>query len=461
MEIFTDKMLDALPRIPCASVLVRLKAAPHSKDGLSVLSCEDAPEAEWAALGLSSPAPAYMSGAYFGKLCEPTELEAFCFTTKAAALTATVDSTLNQLYSAASSGDKVEYPPRPDVTGKKGGKEEQLIKEWTKSLLPPHKDMKKVLNYQFIAPYSLDSGLNVSIDGLFNLPEANSSFFSTPPVTVQKVIYSIVPPGLYYKDPPMSEGVFFSKTEDYKRSYRMPSFNDGFVHLYPPILDDGTYLMIEVKTITVEAPKGGGEPILTVDDGKDADKCWWTLLPISARATHDGDHKYLVQGVFQLPLIKGKPPAADLFENEAQEPLELMMERLGPKGKAQAAGKKNGLGNALKLSDGASVIVRVCNPFFRHCLDFPKLEPNDIDPEKKVDINTDMLDSIVSVAAKGVSGVVATPGNFKFEPKRFASLTAKNVSIKERLMGLNVVDLKKFAKAVNKSFAAAVNIDMD
>ena len=98
MEIFTDKMLDSLPRIPCASVLVRLKAAPHSKDGLSVLSCEDAPEAEWAALGLSSPAPAYMSGAYFGKLCEPTELEAFCFTTKAAALTATVDSTLNQLY---------------------------------------------------------------------------------------------------------------------------------------------------------------------------------------------------------------------------------------------------------------------------------------------------------------------------------------------------------------------------
>ena len=31
----------------------------------------------------------------------------------------------------------------------------------------------------------------------------------------------------------------------------MPSFNDGFVHLFPPILDDNTYLMIEVKSITV------------------------------------------------------------------------------------------------------------------------------------------------------------------------------------------------------------------
>ena len=155
LEMFSDKMLDELPRIPCASVMVRLKAAPHSKDGLSVLSCEDSPESEWESLGLSSPAPAYMSGAYYGKLCEPTELEAFCFTAKVAALTATVDSTLNQLFSAVAPGDKAEFPPRPDVTGKKGGKEAALMKEWTKSLLPPHKDMKKVLNYQFIAPIVL------------------------------------------------------------------------------------------------------------------------------------------------------------------------------------------------------------------------------------------------------------------------------------------------------------------
>jgi hypothetical protein len=134
---------------------------------------------------------------------------------------------------------------------------------------------------------------------------------------------------------------------------------------------------------------------------------------------------------------------------------------LGPKGKAQASGKKSGLGNALKLSDGASVLVRVCNPFFRDCLDFPKLEPNDIDPDNKVSINTSMLDSIVSVAAKGVSGPIATPGNFKFEPKKFAVLTAKNMSIKERLQGLNIVDLKKFSKSVNKAFATAANINMD
>ena len=246
-----------------------------------------------------------------------------------------------------------------------------------------------------------------------------------------------------------------------KEAIACPRSTMGSFIFFPPILDDNTYLMIEVKSITVEAPKGGGEPILTVDDGKNPDQCWWTLLPISAQATRDGDFKYLQQGVFQLPLIKGKPPAADLFENEAQETLELMMERLGPKGKAQAAGKKSGIGNALKLSDGASVIVRVCNPFIRHCLDFPKLDPNDIDPEKKVDINTDMLESVVSVAAKGVSGQVATSSNFKFEPKKFATLNAKNMSIKERLQGMNIVDFKKFSKSVNKTFAAAVNINMD
>ena len=83
------------------------------------------------------------------------------------------------------------------------------------------------------------------------------------------------------------------------------------------------------------------------------------------------------------------------------------------------------------------------------------------DPEKKVDINTDMLESVVSVAAKGVSGQVATSSNFKFEPKKFATLNAKNMSIKERLQGMNIVDFKKFSKSVNKTFAAAVNINMD
>ena len=152
--------------------MVRLKAAPHSKDGLSVLSCEDSPESEWSRLGCRrQPQPVSVPT---GKLCEPTELEAFCFTAKVAALTATVDSTLNQLFLLR--GTKLNFHLGHTSLGK-GGKEAALMKEWTKSLLPPHKDMKKVLNYQFIAPYSLDCGLNVSIDGLYNMPRQSLPSF--------------------------------------------------------------------------------------------------------------------------------------------------------------------------------------------------------------------------------------------------------------------------------------------
>jgi hypothetical protein len=460
VENFSDKMLDTMPKLPCASVLVRIKPAPHSKDGLSVLSCEDTPTDQWQALGLVSSAPTYMSGAYFGKLCEPSDTEAFCFPAKAGSLGLTVDSALNQLLSSVGESDTVKYSRRPDVQGKKGSKEEKIMQDWTASLMPAHKDMKKVLDYQFIAPYSLDTGLNVSIDMLFNMPEAASGFFSTPPVTVYKVIYSIIPPGLFYKDPPMSEGVFYTKSEDYSKSYRAPVFTDGFVHLYPPILDDSTYLLIEVRTITIEPAKGAGadtEPTLTTESKGDLDKSFWTLLPISAQATGDGDPKYLVSGVYQLPLIKGPPPATDLFNSDTQEPLDLVLERLGPKGKAQAAGKKT-LGSALKLSDGASVMVRVCNPLFKHVLDFPSLEPHALSAD---DVHTEIMDTMVSVASRGVTGANATPTNFTFDPKKYTNFTAKNVSVKERLGTVNVKDLKKFAKSVNKSFGADVNINME
>lgn len=458
LEVFSEHMLDDNPKIPCASVLIRIKPAPHSKDGLSVLSREDAPEDQWLTLGLSSPAPEYMSGAYYGKLCEPSDLETLCYTAKSASLIISVDSTLNLLLSSAADGEGApKYQPRPDVQGKKGLKEQKIISEWTQSLLPAHKEMKRVLSYQFISPYSLDCGLNVSIDMLYNMPEAETSFFSKVSPSVYKVIYSIVPPGLFYKDPPMSEGVFYTKSENYDRCYRAPTFTDGFVHMYPTQFDESTYLLIEVRTITVEGAKGGPgtEPVLTVERGNQ-DKSFWTLLPISSQATSSGEPKYVISGTYQLPLIKGSPPAADLFSSEqSQEPLDLVLERLGPKGAASAQGKKNSLGKALKLMDGASVILRVCNPIFRHLLAFPKNEPHDVSKE----LHTEVLDAAVSQAERGSTGKSRKP--FKYVPALYANPNNNNPSVKENLAKENITDLKKFSKSMNKTFASEVNINMN
>jgi len=67
-------MLNSLPKIPCASILVRIYDAPKSADGMSTLNKEDFSPEECIRLGLDKPAPIYTTGAYDGSLCEPTPL---------------------------------------------------------------------------------------------------------------------------------------------------------------------------------------------------------------------------------------------------------------------------------------------------------------------------------------------------------------------------------------------------
>lgn len=80
---FNDTVLaDGMPRIPCASILVRIVAAPKSSDGLATLSCTDVAESDWASLGVMVPAPDYSSGQYDGKLCQPNADELMCYSAK-------------------------------------------------------------------------------------------------------------------------------------------------------------------------------------------------------------------------------------------------------------------------------------------------------------------------------------------------------------------------------------------
>ena len=74
LQVFDENMLNSLPKIPCASILVRIYDAPKSADGMSTLNKEDFSPEECIRLGLDKPAPIYTTGAYDGSLCEPTPL---------------------------------------------------------------------------------------------------------------------------------------------------------------------------------------------------------------------------------------------------------------------------------------------------------------------------------------------------------------------------------------------------
>ncbi|KMS94363.1 hypothetical protein BVRB_022160 [Beta vulgaris subsp. vulgaris] len=61
-DVFLASSYSNLPRIPCATVLVRIVPAAKSKDLGEVLSTSTTPESAWVEKGLVSPAPSYNVG---------------------------------------------------------------------------------------------------------------------------------------------------------------------------------------------------------------------------------------------------------------------------------------------------------------------------------------------------------------------------------------------------------------
>ncbi len=457
-DTFDENMLNTMPAIPCSTILVRVRGAPRTEDGLTILSREDVPEKDWEKSGLDVAAPAYTSGEYFGGACEPDEMETYCYPNKEQNLSTTVDGALSlALSSIASKPGAPKFPGRPTA-----GDDEALVK-WVQSLLPKASEMKTLLDYSLISSYSLDSGLCVSIDMLFNMAEIKGGVFSTPPGTLYKVIYSIVPPGLYYKDPPMSEEVVFTKSEDYNRPYRTPVFQDGFAYFFPPLLDNQSYLVIEVRCLTISPADNKAlskqqrntEPDIKVEPVSVPDKSYWTLMPISKERFTGSGFKYTVSGTFQLPLIKGAIPSSDLFSAETSDPLKELFSRLGPKGK--------GTSGALGLSDGSSIIVRVCNPIFRKMLPFAARPPEDPDrgPSVAGGLNTDLMSKFMQVASTGTTGSAANISKFTYDMSKF-SLAKGEKSTLQRLPGNGVgLDIKKFTKNVNKLFSQKSGINLE
>ncbi len=266
----------------------------------------------------------------------------------------------------------------------------------------------------------------------------------------------------------MSEEVVFTKTEDLNRPYRVPVFQDGFVHFFPPMLDEQSYVVVEVRCVTVApssdktkpADKRNTEPDLIVEPKTAEGKSFWTLFPVSKEKADGGGYKYTMSGTYQLPLIKGAIPGSDLFSSETANPLQEVLDRLGPKGRA--AGKASNM--ALALSDGCSVILRVCNPLFRKMLPFASNAPEN--PAMAADavgkLNTDIMEKMLHAAANGITGPqAASAALFAYSGNKF-NLARGDKSTAQRLPGGGAgVDLKKLAKDVNKLFSKESGIQLE
>jgi hypothetical protein len=178
--------------------------------------------------------------------------------------------------------------------------------------------MRGVMTTAFVAEYNQRAGLRVSVDALANLPEHGvvSKGYLTKvrccPVVVAnladvavctQVIYSLAPPGLYYRQPPLTEGVQFTRSIDPDKPWQTPVFRDGFHTFSQLALEETSCVVFDIRHIRYDQRKG------VQVEPPDQKRGLWGLFPIMAslfgREDTVFEKRYVASGAFQLPVIEG------------------------------------------------------------------------------------------------------------------------------------------------------------
>jgi hypothetical protein len=431
LVVMNDTMLSTLPKIPAASLLVRILPAPKSADGISTLSKDEFPSTEWARLGLDVPAPTYVSGEYNGSLCEPADIELVSYRAKSQNPAESVESALLQAITARPT-EAIALPPKP------AGSESDAVLAWMKQLLPPHDQMRRSIEYAYAIPYSVESGLNVAVDRLYNMPEAG---IFTSHSTLHKVIASLTPPGLFYKDPPLFDGVQYTRTHGLDAHMRAPVFSDGFYDFVPSTLNASLYLILDIRTIRIEVKKAGQDPKITLEPPSER-KSYWTLLPLSMEKVPGQGHRYISSGVYHLPLIEGTVPAEGVFK--AANPYKELCARLSAKGK--------GLNNLKVMEGGGMVAIRVMNPLLKDLVTPEMTGPKPI-------IHTEFMEDLLTHAISGNSASSARIDRFAVDTAKLqVGGTNGGKSTALQLPKSCQADLPALLRTVNREFETATGL---
>eukprot|EP00519_Triparma_laevis_P002471 CAMPEP_0182506334 /NCGR_PEP_ID=MMETSP1321-20130603/20971_1 /TAXON_ID=91990 /ORGANISM="Bolidomonas sp., Strain RCC1657" /LENGTH=1787 /DNA_ID=CAMNT_0024712049 /DNA_START=223 /DNA_END=5583 /DNA_ORIENTATION=- len=279
---FSGQSLEGQKRVSCATVLVRIVAAPKDSSGMLCLSRSDSQQEEWERLGLAVPAPEYSSGVYDSTRCLPTGLETDLYQFRRGNNGTPLDEyVLQQL---------AKEQPDKDISSF----EKEARETWiTKTL---EGKTAGFLDYTFMKEYSTESGFKVCIDGLHKMK--GGGVFSSAPF--YKALYLLNPPALFYQDGSMTEDVQFTREYDIDSDQTAPIFKDNFFKWNAE--DSASMsLIVEVRAITKKKKE------FVVSDQPES---YWGALPIFRK--EEPWTRYVASGCYNIPLFEGKVPQAAL-----------------------------------------------------------------------------------------------------------------------------------------------------
>ncbi|ETL28468.1 hypothetical protein L916_18192 [Phytophthora nicotianae] len=269
------KSCEEFPRIPCATVLLRVVRAKLSGDGLTLLSRSDHPPNEWEAKGLQIPAPQYCDQLYDSLRCVPSGIEE-----KIYSLRVSVTPLWNLLWLTFHYGSFLQHKNR------RAKIVAQCLQQISLSTNEAREMLKtKPANYLDLSSalrYDPAIGFRVAVDALHNVKAKGGPFF--------KVLFSVYPPGSFYQAIRLTGDVHFTTTTEWTSSQTSPEFDDGYMTLKDSRSDQLLAVLFDVRSVN-RHPKTG--KITSQQYG-------WTFLPVLAHS------RFVNVCSVQLPLFQGE-----------------------------------------------------------------------------------------------------------------------------------------------------------
>jgi hypothetical protein len=277
---------------------------------------------------------------------------------------------------------------------------------WWKSLFSAPDQTRRTLDYSIVLPYSVDAGVNLELVGINRFPADHifpqlnqppkgiiSGLFS-PAVTpgsntsvyLPHLLTSLSPPSLLYAEPPLFDGVQASRQWDLQRPMNVPRCLDGYLPFSPAEMSARMFVVVDVRLVEVTLPpsvpaktKRNNNPQAEVFKPAGRLRQYWTMFPLACERSPGLGHSYVASRFMASPLFEGPVPTDGLLTsaNPYKELIHRLKQGVQDQKTEKLAGKNgagkntnnnnrdSGRGRGIRLSDGASLMVRVLNPLLR------------------------------------------------------------------------------------------------
>jgi hypothetical protein len=285
---FNIQSFKKLEAIPCATLLVRIREAAKSDDGLRVLNKKDVPSSEWLIRGVVVPPPKYEDRAYNTSDCIPSNIERKLYEFRLSRKSLKVRDSTSQIQ---------------NQLGVKMNLSDDEQNSWIDKRLQVNQ-RTPMLDMKYFSKYNPDLGFKVAIDAVHNTPSDD------PHV----VIFCLNPPGSLYMNTKITQDVIFTTKVEWSSSIKTPQYLDGF-HTYKNItFDKNLHLLIDVRAVSFAKQKPEVQAV------------GWTILPIFSP---DG---YVRSGIYQMPVFRGPVPASFLPDLASNDPWATLMNAVNKPG---------------------------------------------------------------------------------------------------------------------------------